>query len=114
MMRDERRRAQYRKSKSKNGIEVIPHRFHIDSTRSSSSTSNIKTSPLPPAAAGDSIIRFDRYGEVIVVDMGRKKRLLSTREWESLSGQRAEGVVRKLQQRGFKAWVEQPNLIGAN
>ena len=114
MMRDERRRAQYRKSKANNQIEVIPHQFHTNSTPSSSSTSKIKTSPLPPAAAGDSIFRFDRYGEVIVVEMGKKKRLLSQRDWESLSGQRADGVVRKLQQRGFKAWVEQPTLLGAN
>jgi hypothetical protein len=111
MMRDERRRAQYRKSKSINEKEVIPHRFHTNSTRSSFSTSNIKTSPLPPAGAGDSIERFAVYGETIVVDMGRKKRLLSKPEWDSLVGARADSYVNLLKRRGFNAWIEQRTLV---
>jgi hypothetical protein len=110
-MRDERRRAQYRKSKSGNEKEVIPHRFHTNSTRSSFSTSNIKTSPLPPAGAGDSIERFTVYGETIAVEMGKKKRLLSKTEWDSLVGARADSFVSLLKRRGFNAWIEQRALV---
>lgn len=70
-----------------------------------------KTSPLPPAAAGDSIECFTVYGETIVVEMGRKKRLLSKNEWESLVGARADSYVSLLKRRGFNAWIEQRALI---
>lgn len=117
MVEDHKKREEWKKRQNNHrdracDVTHLSRECHAD-LHSAFPSAKRKT-PLPPATAGDSIVRLDRYGEVIVVEMGKKTRLLSKSDWESVAGQRAEGVVRKLQQRGFKAWVEQPTLIGAN
>lgn len=103
MVRDERRRGQWRKSKQFNKKEVIPHRFHTNSTSSSSSTSNLKT-PLPPAGAGDEQF-FIWCRETIGVQMGRRRRLPGL---SSFDGAQAARVVDFLNQKGFSARIVSP------
>src|SRR5260370_20500603 len=51
--------------------------------------------------------------EIIEVEMGNKKRLLSSRDWESLQGSRADGVVSRIQSRGFIARIVPPEEVEA-
>lgn len=81
MVRDDRRRAQYRKSKSKNKKEVIPHDFHTDSTRSSSSSS-FSTERLKPKPAAspplDIPIWMPEDAWHAYVEMRREKKIKIT------------------------------------
>jgi hypothetical protein len=83
------------------------------SSSSSSSTSNTTTNPPTPLAGGSEkptvtatastkqYVAWDR--EVIEIETGNRKRVLSEREWSMLQGSRAENVLSKIQSHGFTA-----------
>lgn len=113
MVEDQQRRAEWNKRQKKHrdassDVTQMSLQSHTDMHLQFASPIQNTTPPLPPSKEGGQIERFMRYGEVIAVEIGRKKRLLSKREWDSLTGAQAIYVVRALKDRGFNAWIEQP------
>lgn len=109
MVEDEKKRKEWRnrQKKHRDTVSDVTQMSRSSHAELHSSSANLKHTPLPPAGAGDHIERFTRYGETIAVEMGRKKRLLSKNEWDSLVGARADSIVSALKRHGFNAWIEQ-------
>lgn len=63
--------------------------------------------PVVPPAGGQTKIEYVQWGgELIEVEMGNRKRVMSEHEREALSGTcRAESMLARLQQKGFKCRI---------
>lgn len=108
MVRDSRRRAQYRKSK----VSSKKQTFHTNSTQvphvSSSSSSSSKTNttpPTPPQAGGKPETFFEWQRQTIGVFAGGKRRIFTERDLTNLQGARPEEVVEFLRRKGLEARV---------
>lgn len=106
MVEDEKKRALWRKRQYKHrdtarDVTALSRRCHADLH---SSSSKIKTTPLPPAHAGE--IQFiEWHGNLIEVQAGRRKRLPRLDHFHGLHGKYVDQVLSFLNSRGFQSRI---------